>query len=130
MNVKWKASTDNYFNVSNGVKQRVLSPTLFAVYVDDFLQKLNKISGLGYYVDIKLCGAVSYADDIFMLAPTVKALKICSLYAAEFDIKFNGAMSMDMVFKSRNCNVFNIDIYVNGDVLAKVNNISMTQVPH
>ncbi len=34
----------NYFNVSNGVRQGgVLSPTLFAVYVDDLLQKFKKI---------------------------------------------------------------------------------------
>ncbi len=44
LNVKWKATTGNYFEVSNGVKQGgVLSPTLFAVYVDDLQQKLKKI---------------------------------------------------------------------------------------
>ncbi len=40
MNVKWKARTCNYVDVSNGVKHDgVLSPTLFAAYVDDLLQK-------------------------------------------------------------------------------------------
>ncbi len=67
---------------------------------------------------------MSYADDIILLALTVKALKIlitiCELYAAEFDIKFNGARSKYIMFKGRKCDVFNIDIYVNGDVLAKV----------
>ncbi len=67
---------------------------------------------------------MSYTDDIILLAPTVKALNIliilCELYAAEFDIKFNSAKSTYMVFEGRNCNVFNIVIYVNGDVVAKV----------
>ncbi len=48
-------------------------------------------------------------------------ITICELYAAEFDIKFNGAKSKYMVFKGRNCDVFNIDIYyVNCNVVAKV----------
>ncbi len=54
---------------------------------------------------------MSYADDIILLAPTVKALKILvtirELYAAEFDIKFDGAKSKYMQFKGQN---FNIDI--------------------
>ncbi len=51
----------------------------------------------GCYVGIKLVSAVSYADDIIMLAPTIKALKILitiyEQYATEFDIKYNGAKS-------------------------------------
>ncbi len=40
LNVKRKARTGNYFNVSNGVKQGgVFSPTLSGVYVDDLPQK-------------------------------------------------------------------------------------------
>ncbi len=77
-----------------------------------------------FYVGIKFVRAMSYADNIILLAPTVKALKIlitiCELYAAEFDIKLNGAKSKYMVCKGRNCDIFNIDIYVNGDVVAKV----------
>ncbi len=67
---------------------------------------------------------MSYADNIILLAPTVKALKIlitiCKLYTTEFDINFNVAKSKYMVFKGRNCDVFNTNIYVNDAVVAKV----------
>ncbi len=69
LNVKWKARIGNYFNVSNGVKQGgVLSPTLFAVYVDDLLQKFKKNSGVGCYVSITFVRAVSYDNGIILLA--------------------------------------------------------------
>ncbi len=35
-------------------------------------------------------------------------------------MKCNGSKSKYMVFKGRNCDVFNIDIYVNGYVFTKV----------
>ncbi len=73
---------------------------------------------------IRFVGDVYYANNINLVVPTVKALKIlitiCDPYAAEFGIKFNGAKSKYMVFKGRNGGVFNIDIYVNGDVVARV----------
>ncbi len=47
-------------------------------------------------------------------------IPICELYAADVDVKFNGAKSKYIVIKGRNCDVFNIDRYVNGDVVAKV----------
>ncbi len=48
---------------------------------------------------------MSYIDNKILLAPTAKTPKvlitICELYAAEFDIKFNGAKSKYMVFKGQ-----------------------------
>ncbi len=87
-------------------------------YILMIYYKRKKNSGVGCCVGIKFVRAVSYADNIILLAPTVKVLTIlitvCELYAAEFDIQFNGAKSKYMVFKGRNCDVFNIDIHVNG----------------
>ncbi len=75
------------FSVLNGVKQGgVLSPILFAVYIDSLLNRLSK-SGVGCYMGNKFMGAVSFADDIKLLTHTFKGLKklvsICEKYAEE-----------------------------------------------
>ncbi len=71
----------------NGVKQGgVLSPILFAIYVDGLLQKLQN-SDVGCYVGYKFVSAIAYADDLILLVLTFTALRklinICELYAAE-----------------------------------------------
>ncbi len=64
------------------------------------------------------------ADDLILLAPTVTALKkiinICELYAVEYDIKFNGSKSKYVLYVGRECAVFHIDIFVNGDTFEQV----------
>ena len=41
MCIKWGKANSDYFNVSNGVRQDgVLSPKLFAIYIDDLSSKL------------------------------------------------------------------------------------------
>ncbi len=51
----------------------VLSPVLFAVYIDGLLNKL-KNSGVSCYMGNKFIDGVSFADDIKLLTPTHKAL--------------------------------------------------------
>ncbi len=75
LQVKWKSITGAGFSVLNGVKQGgVLSPVLFAVYIDGLLKWLSK-SGVGCYMGNKFMGAVSFADDIKLLTPTFIGLK-------------------------------------------------------
>jgi len=65
--VKWNNSWSCVFKVSSGVRQgSVLSPYLFAVYVDDIGKLFN--ARLGTFV-------VLYADDILLLAPSVALLQ-------------------------------------------------------
>ena len=69
MCVRWNSSVSDSFHVSNGVRQGgVLSPMLFAVYVDSLLEMLEA-SGVGCYSGGCFIGAVCYADDIVLLAP-------------------------------------------------------------
>ena len=56
-------------NIFNGVKQGgVLSPVLFTVYLDELLLRLRE-SRMGCHIENVFCGALSYADDIILLAP-------------------------------------------------------------
>jgi len=50
MQIKWGKHLSEPFHVPNGVRQRgVLSPYLFAVYLDDLSNKPNNIKA-GYYI--------------------------------------------------------------------------------
>ena len=74
MKVRWNKSLSDPFYVSNGVRQGgVLSPVLFSVYLDGFLQKLAD-SGVGCHWGNLFAAAVCYADDIVLLAPSPSSL--------------------------------------------------------
>ena len=63
------------FSTENGVKQGgVLSPILFIIYFDELLKKLeaNKV---GCHIGNTFIGALGYADDVTLLAPSVNALE-------------------------------------------------------
>ena len=62
-----------YFTTTNGVKQGgVLSPILFGMYVDELLLRLSQ-SGYGCKIGHFYYGALGYAYDVSLLAPTLYA---------------------------------------------------------
>ena len=69
-----------------GVRQGgVLSPLLFAVYVDDLLIKLSK-SSLGCYINGLCLNSIMHADDLLLLSISVYDLqKMIDLCLHEFD---------------------------------------------
>ena len=78
---------------SNGVRQGgVLSAILFTIYIDDLLGDLCKV-GVGCHWDSLFAGAVCYADDLVLLAPSPSALRImlncCENFAIIHGLKFN-----------------------------------------
>ena len=53
----------------NGTRQvSVLSPAVFAVYMDDLLKELRML-GAGCYLGDVYMGAVGFADNILLIAP-------------------------------------------------------------
>ena len=69
MCVKWGKVNSAYLNVSNGVRQGwVLSPKLFAMYVDD-LSYEPTLCKSGCYIDDQCMNHVIYVDDICLMTP-------------------------------------------------------------
>ena len=105
--ISWCGAFSEYFLAVNGVKQgAVLSPILFCVYLDNLLLSLAK-AGIGCYIGGNFVGAIAYADDIVLIAPTATALRkllaICDAYAQEYSITFNAEKSKCLSILPRKC---------------------------
>jgi len=103
--VAWCGFFSEYFLATNGVKQGgVLSPVLFCVYLDVLLVALSK-AGVGCYVGSVFVGALAYADDLVLIAPSATALRkllsICDTYAHEYSMSFNAQKSKCLVILPR-----------------------------
>jgi hypothetical protein len=102
LSVRWNAVVSDSFDCLNGIKQGgVLSPVLFCVYMDELLGRL-KASGIGCFIGNLFCGALSYADDLAILAPThysmCQLLNVCQTFADEFHVMFNSTKSHLLYF--------------------------------
>ena len=75
MCIKWGKANSDYFNVLNGVRQGVvLSPKLFAIYIDDLSNELA-LCNSGCYIIEQGMNHVIYADNICLVAPSAIGLK-------------------------------------------------------
>ena len=124
MCAQWERHTSRSFHVCNGVKQgAVISPILFAVYYDELIAKLAR-SGYGCRVSQHFVGALSYADDITLLSPSLQDLQYmvntCEEYGKEFHVTFNDKKTTGMVFGASNGNCKAIQ--VNGNNVDWVTN--------
>ena len=91
--VKWENIVTNSFKVLCGVRQGgVLSPLLYNIYVDELTMQLRD-SKYGCYIGTVFTGAVSYADDLTVIAASLAHLQhmldICEKYGRDWDIQFN-----------------------------------------
>jgi Reverse transcriptase (RNA-dependent DNA polymerase) len=124
--VNWSSATSSSFDVLNGVKQGgILSPVLFCVYIDGLLNRL-KSAKLGCYIGRTFSGALAYADDVTVLAPSAHAMRqmlhICTEYAAQYAITFNvkktKCLIFDRVFTGRD--IVHPKFYINGELIETV----------
>jgi Reverse transcriptase (RNA-dependent DNA polymerase) len=113
-------------------KGAVISHTLFGIYIDDLLLQLSQ-SGVGCFVGLHFVGALAYADDIVLIAPSPlamrKLLAICDAYASEYDIEFNGSKSKLLVIASPKYRSFYRDMFaysftISGNIIQNVNSYS------
>ena len=92
-NVKWNGQCSNTFKISNGVKQgAVLSAILYCVYVNDLFGRLRK-NKHGCWINGDYFGIAGYADDNFLLSPSLDGLQeminTCDEYAKEHNLTFS-----------------------------------------
>jgi hypothetical protein len=116
----WNNCYSDPFTVTNGIKQgSVASPVFFAIYVDVLLEQLRE-KGMGCHIGHEFVGAVSYADDLTLLAPTVAALqdmlRTCEGFAAEYDVQYNSKKTICIKF-DRKTSQPNIRITLNGEMI-------------
>jgi hypothetical protein len=105
ISIAWSNVASTAFVVQNGIKQGgILSPLLFCIYFDELLIRLKK-AGLGCWIGSAFVGALAYADDLSLLAPTLGAmhsmLAICDVYAKEFNVIFNASKTKCMCLGDR-----------------------------
>ena len=103
--VKWDDHFSDWFWVTAGVRQGgVLSPDFYSIYVDDLIQRLKDTLKGCYHFGI-FAAALFYADDMAILAPSLKGLKsllnICNDYCLEWDIGLNSKKSKLLYFGKR-----------------------------
>jgi hypothetical protein len=91
--VKWEGCLSQSFPISNGVRQGgILSPLLFALYIDILVDKLRR-SGFGCRIPDFYMGCILYADDVLLLSNSVTELQhildICVATMNEIGMSFN-----------------------------------------
>ena len=100
--VRWDGVFSDWFSISAGVRQGgVLSPDFYNIYVDELISILQQ-AGVGCHFHQIFAAAIFYADDIAVLAPSVKALQLlldlCHTYCIEWDILLNATKTKNMMF--------------------------------
>jgi len=98
--VRWGTAYSYFFPILAGVRQRgLLSPVLFAIYMDVLLLRL-RACGYGCKLLIEFFGCLLYAGDIVLIAHTVSSmrtmLQVCDVFAIEYDVKSNTVKSVAM----------------------------------
>ena len=73
--VLWDGTYSAWFLVRAGVRQGgVLSPNFYGLYVDELFSLLES-SGIGCYYLKRFAAALMYADDLAIIAPSLKSLQ-------------------------------------------------------
>jgi len=119
--VKWGGHVSHFYKLLAGVRQGgVLSPFLFAIFIDDIVDRV-KAANVGCYISSICTSIFLFADDILLVSPTVSGLQtlltVCERELTDIDMYINVKKSMCMRFGPRfNAQCTNL-ISVNGATL-------------
>ena len=91
--VRWGTSKSSEFSIVNGTRQgSVLSPALFSVYIQELLDTLQELV-TGCHIGATFLGAVAWADDVLLTAPTRGSMQAmldaCSAFAARVGLQLS-----------------------------------------
>ena len=91
--VKWGSVFSRSFSLACGVRQGgVLSPHLFALYIDSVVQRV-RASNVGCYYKLTCVSILLYADDILLIAPSITSLQqlllVCEAELNSVDMSIN-----------------------------------------
>jgi len=113
-----------------GWSSSLLSPLLFNIYVDSFLQRLQS-SGAGCRIGLCYIGCVMYADDL-----TLFASSLCELQCMT-DICVDKGTNLCMQFNSKKCSVIRFgpryhsqcaDVTMLGNSIKLINSVKLLGV--
>ena len=95
--VQLNGHLSEWFNVESGVRQGdLLSPTLFAVFIDDLSHEVKDVNA-GIMIGGEQLHMLFYADDIVLISPTVEKaqhqLDVLSNWCYKWDMKINAKKS-------------------------------------
>jgi hypothetical protein len=95
--VRWGTAYSEWFSILAGVRQGgILSPIFYSIYVEYLVLKLGR-SNIGCYLNDLFLSILLYADDMAIIAPSVKGLnsllQICGSYCKKWDIQLNANKS-------------------------------------
>ena len=98
--VSWMNHASLPVRLLSGVRQGgILSPFLFAVYVDDLLHLLSA-SKIGCFINGYCLNSIMYADDLILIALSIadlrKLLNICIVFFDKVDMPINYSKSKCM----------------------------------
>ena len=103
--VKWEGHVSKFFSLLAGVRQGgVLSPLLFALFIDDIVCRV-KAANVGCYISSICASIFLYADDILLVAPSINGLQqllhVCENELDNLDMRLNVNKSMCIRFGKR-----------------------------
>ena len=95
--VRWYSANSKYYKINSGVRQGgVLSPYLFAVYIDNLVDRVRN-DNVGCIIRQVCASILLYADDIVLIAPSISALQklvqICEDELCCLDMQINAKKS-------------------------------------
>ena len=100
--VKWGNSVSRFFRLISGIRQGgILSPILFAIYVDNVVSEMAR-SKLGCYIKGFFAGVWLYADDVVLLSASVSELQLM------IDICVRELDKIDLCLNVQKCNCLRI----------------------